>query len=50
MREIHQVLLDLIKSGRREDYEYMARYEAHVDPEKIDELWNRTRRMHRLEP
>jgi hypothetical protein len=49
-REVHLVLLDLIKAGRREDYEYMARYEAHVPPDKIDELWERTRRMHRLDP
>lgn len=44
---IHEVLLDLARSGKKDDFMWMAQYEANLDP-VVDDLpgfWAKTRRL-----
>lgn len=46
---IADVLTDLVRENRKEDFIFMALSEAHIDEDKIEFVWNRTRRLLKLD-
>jgi len=47
--EIAKVLMDFVKQNNKEDFIFLARSEAHIREDKIEEVWNGARRKLRLD-
>jgi hypothetical protein len=47
--EIAKVLMEYVKQGNKEDFTFLARSEAHIPEDKIDEVWDGARRKLRLD-
>lgn len=46
--EIAKILMEYVKQNNKEDFVFLARSEAHIQEDKIEEVWNGTRRKLRL--
>lgn len=46
--EIAKVLMEYVKQNNKEDFTFLARSEAHIPEDKIDEVWDGARRKLRL--
>lgn len=47
--EIAKVLMEYVKQSNKEDFTFLARSEAHISDDKIDEVWEGARRKLKLD-